>query len=545
MCGIAGIISLDNCQITKEDIISMTNSMHHRGPDGEGYYIDKNIGLGHRRLAIIDTSDAASQPFIDDDLVLVFNGAIYNYLELRKQLEDVGIVFQTDSEVLIKSYRYWCEKCCTYFNGMWAFSLYDKLNNKLFCSRDRFGIKLFYYLLNSERFIFASEIKPILNLTNIQNVEVEVLLNYLISNLSDMNNKTFFEGIVKLPAATNLIVNLDTYDFKFEKYYELEFDEKIAKLDLNSSINLVESELKRSINYRLRSDVKCVSALCGGLDSLFISAYCKKHLDDRHASIFQSISIGSIDMTNDESDFAKSLADAEDIGSDEVLLGYSRYNAAFMRSHSVVEDIKFLLKLPTHYGISVFEGVKNYFYFSKFFVPKFKLKLRARILKNKYRHQINYGKFAKLAASYKNLFELQKNELSRAQIPELLKCEDKNSMYHSIESRFPYLDYKFVEKCLSISHNYKIRNGRSEYLLRKVMQRNNLPKDITWRKKKIGFASPQNIWWPMTEEIIYTINNSTILKELLNAKILSIKDRDLQWKLYNIAVWEKIYKMKI
>lgn len=602
MCGIAGIISKDKSPVKEESLKKMTDKMSHRGPDAEGLFIHRNLGLGHRRLSIIDVSDSANQPFfLEDKYVMVFNGAIYNYVEIREELTQHGYSFKTtsDTEVLIASYDFWGKECVTRFNGMWSFAIFDIRENILFCSRDRFGIKPFYYYTDNEKFVFASEIKPILEIEKVEKANLQTLLQYLVVNVSDQTHETFFENILKLPGSHNLVYDLNTNLFNIYKYYDIPYKKEINNLNLEESIHLFEKEFENSIKLRLRSDVKIGSALSGGLDSSYVVSVASNILrnsdDDKK---FTAITVGSMDNDNDESDLARittrTLGINHDIitpksdefkdtfeeviwkheepfggtsiymqkflmkeanklgikvflggqGADEVLLGYSRYTAAYLRSHNLFNKVKFLRNVRSHYNISITEGIATYFYFSNFFVKKFRFKMRGKILKNKYFNLIDFAVSKSLTKSYKNIFELQKHEIFWCQLPELLKWEDKNSMAYSIESRLPFLDYKLIETCLSINNNYKIREGWSKYILRKNLEKF-LPDEITYNKRKIGFEPPVKYWWPRSEEILKVINNSQIINEISKKKFTFIADRNLEWRLYNIAVWERLYNMKL
>ena len=245
MCGIAGLIYKNSTTVLEESLKKMTDKMSHRGPDAEGFFVHQNLGLGHRRLSIIDISESANQPFfLEDKHILVFNGAIYNYIEIREELKQNGYFFKTtsDTEVLLNSYDFWGEDCVSKFNGMWSFAIYDKKANKLFCSRDRFGVKPFYYYTDKDKFIFASEIKPILEIEKAENINLQVLLQYLIINISDQTNETFFENILKLPGSHNLVYDLNTHEFNIYKYYDIKFKEEINKLNLQESIDIFEKE---------------------------------------------------------------------------------------------------------------------------------------------------------------------------------------------------------------------------------------------------------------------------------------------------------------
>ncbi|KXH85462.1 asparagine synthase (glutamine-hydrolyzing) [Chryseobacterium kwangjuense] len=600
MCGIAGIIYKDGTSVTRDALKKMTDKLSHRGPDAEGFFIRKNLGFGHRRLSIIDTSSAANQPFLLNSKVLTFNGAIYNYVELRSELEQLGYTFSTtsDTEVLIASYDCWGEKCVERFNGMWAFAIFDPEKNKIFCSRDRFGVKPFYYYSDEKKIIFASEIKSILEIEKITEVNIQVILQFIAVNLTEQTHETFFKGIDKLPGSHNLIYCLKEHTFNIYRYYEIPFHKEISKLNLEKSSELFKKELERSVKLRLRSDVKIGSALSGGLDSSYLAAIASDIFSNQMEDKFNVISVGSENPGNDESYYSKMVSehlnlnqdliypDKKDFesqilkviitqeepfgglsiymqnflmsetnklgikvlldgqGADEILLGYSRYTAAYLRNHSFFKNIDFLSNIRSHYDISILRGILTYLYFSVFFVRKWRILFRGRGLKGKYRKSINFSLMKKLTKSYSNIFEMQKIEIFWAQIPELLRFEDKNSMAFSVETRLPFLDYKFVETCLSMNNNFKIHKGWSKYILRKNMA-GKLPDKITWRKRKIGFDAPTEEWWPYSDKILDKINQSEIIQELYSKKIKILKNREMQWKLYNIAIWEEVFNMKI
>lgn len=603
MCGIAGIINKDSkIEIQISALKKMADKIKHRGPDAEGFHIDQNVGLAHRRLSIIDVSSAADQPFyFEEKYILIFNGAIYNHIEIREELIKLGYKFKTqsDTEVLIASYDCWGEDCVNKFNGMWAFAILDKVKNIVFCSRDRFGIKPFYYYSDEKKFIFSSEIKPILEIQPINKVNTKVLLQYLIINISDISEETFFEKILKLPGSHNLIYDLKMGEYSIYRYYDLKFKKEISILNLDDSIKLFHNEFEKSIKLRLRSDVKIASALSGGLDSSYMVAMAKKNIENVDGKdTFTAITVGSLNKEEDESSAAKIIASTlgvnhdivipsieefkdslDDViysieepfggpsiymqkflmkearslgtkvlldgqGADEILLGYSRYAATYLRRNGLMKKIKFLRNVKSHYDISAIEAIKIYFYYSTFIIRKIFLLNRAKFLKKIYKDKLDFSKIKDLTQSYKNTFELHKNEIFWCQLPELLKWEDKNAMQHGIESRLPFLDYNFVETCLSINNNFKIQDGWSKYLLRRNLE-NYLPNSITYNRRKIGFNAPIQEWWPESMEIINTINKSTIIRKLVKKDFKIIKDRDLEWRLYNIAVWEKMYNMKI
>ena len=196
MCGISGIINKNGAAVTHDEIRSINDLIAHRGPDGRGLFFGDNFALGHRRLAILDMSSAGHQPMIyHDRYVLTFNGEIYNYLELKEELSSAGYEFtsHSDTEVILAAYDKWGEECVGKFNGMWAFALYDKERDIIFCSRDRFGIKPFYYSDTEEKFVFGSEIKQILvGAQGAVVANMRAVRDFLVEGYDGHTNETFF-----------------------------------------------------------------------------------------------------------------------------------------------------------------------------------------------------------------------------------------------------------------------------------------------------------------------------------------------------------------
>jgi asparagine synthase (glutamine-hydrolysing) len=213
MCGIAGVVSLNKKIHSVSTVKNMTNIIKHRGPDGEGFWTNEqsDIIFGHRRLSIIDLSVNGAQPFKSDNYVITYNGEVYNYKELREQLISLGFVFKSacDTEVILNAYIYWGEKCVDYFNGMWAFAIFDPKKNQIFCSRDRFGIKPFYYFITNDQFYFASEIKAFSVLDDWSpRVNKNIAYDFLQNGFVNHTNETFFENVFEMRGGNNLIINL-------------------------------------------------------------------------------------------------------------------------------------------------------------------------------------------------------------------------------------------------------------------------------------------------------------------------------------------------
>lgn len=279
MCGIAGILTSAS-PVSPDRLKKMTDAIAHRGPDGEGHWIHPTgkIGLGHRRLAIIDRSDAGRQPMhCLDRYTLIHNGEIYNYLELRTTLEKKGYRFhtQTDTEVIASAYDHWGKDCLTHFNGMFAFAIWDEKEQELFAARDRFGEKPFFFTQTPEGLFFGSEIKTFWAAGLEKKVNHRLLFNYLSIGYVDNPTRpreTFFEGIHKLPAAHCLSYRFGDHEPQIESWWELDLDAETSTRSAEEVKEQFLEKLTRSVQWRLRSDVPVGTSLSGGLDSSSILA---------------------------------------------------------------------------------------------------------------------------------------------------------------------------------------------------------------------------------------------------------------------------------
>lgn len=277
MCGIAGCISKK--QIDKKKFDRMVDIVEHRGPDDRGVYFDSAVALGHRRLSIIDLSMDGHQPFVyGQDYVCVFNGEIYNYIELREFLSKEGVCFktETDTEVLVASYAYWGEGCVSHFNGMWAFLIYDKKKNIVFGSRDRFGVKPFYYTEQEGMFLIASEIKQLFEMLEYPpKANEECLLQYLIRGNHDYSEETMFRDIFQLMGGYNIIYDIQADSCLVKKYYDFE-TVKEADATYQKACDIFRDKFTNSVKLRLRADVTLGCSLSGGLDSSAIVCVADK-----------------------------------------------------------------------------------------------------------------------------------------------------------------------------------------------------------------------------------------------------------------------------
>ena len=263
----------------------MTDALAHRGPDAEGTWMNATTALGNRRLSIIDLSNAGTQPMhYIDRYTIIHNGEIYNYVELKEELQKKGYSFfsKTDTEVVVASYDCWKEECVDHFDGMFAFAVWDEKEKELFAARDRFGEKPFFYVIDHEQFIFASEMKALWAAGIERKVNLKLLFNYLTIGYVDNPNipeETFFENISKLPAASFLKYSklndprlTGGQELSITNYWDLEIENENKKITDTEAIEQFGSLFQRSVKRRLRSDVPIGTSLSGGLDSSSIIA---------------------------------------------------------------------------------------------------------------------------------------------------------------------------------------------------------------------------------------------------------------------------------
>ncbi|MBT5213473.1 MAG: asparagine synthase (glutamine-hydrolyzing) [Flavobacteriaceae bacterium] len=609
MCGISGIINIDFQEVKKSEIKKITDLIRHRGPNDKGYFLKNNFAFGFRRLSILDLSIDGHQPMhYLDRYTIIFNGEIYNYIELKNELLKNNYEFKsgTDTEVILASYDFWGKKCVEKFNGMWAFAIHDKVKNEIFLSRDRFGIKPLYYSKIGNKFVFGSEIKQIIEFQEKVLVNKKVLIDFIVTSFEEHTEETFFQDVKKLKQSHNLTYDLKTNNYSISKYYSISHHREIEKLSERESIDKFHSELKRSIDYRLRSDVTVGSCLSGGLDSSTVASIASsRYMKESSNKKFTAIHAKSTEKDSDESYYASKVSEISNLdliivkpsiedfkshidevaytqeepfggpsifmqyfvmkkakeigctvmldgqGGDEILLGYEKYYpSAYL---NIFQRKGFLAMLKTIRESNKNNSRMTIYWIAKFFIGSLFSSLRKIVYKRKANfmkpHSNDFNFLDKLASSYLNIFSLQEKEIMSTNLPCLLKFEDKNSMRNSIEARLPFLDYKVLETALSIDIDYKIKEGWTKYVLRKIISKK-MPSEIAWRKNKLGFNAPESTWIDsLSFDIKTVIKNSQILNEICHVdKILkNIKSYDnrLKWRLYSIAVWEKVYNVKI
>lgn len=306
MCGISGFIHFDQDRPAEYSIIKkMTDVISYRGPDGEGFHIQKNVALGHRRLSILDL-DTGNQPMLseDQDLVLVFNGEIYNYLELKSELSQLGYHFRTssDTEVILHAYRHWGYECQSKFNGMWAFALWDNRKQELFISRDRIGEKPLHYAIHNNTFVFGSELKSIFQF-GVPKVERLELTEIYLTLTNIPAPHTFYKGVFKLmPGHFICVRNNKVEEYK---YWDLpEIDERNMLKNTSDIYDQFEYLLRDSVKIRMRSDVPFGAFLSGGLDSSAIVSL----MSEQSTFPVNTFTIGFNDKAFDESQLAQDVA---------------------------------------------------------------------------------------------------------------------------------------------------------------------------------------------------------------------------------------------
>jgi len=610
VCGITGIVARRNIAVTREEIAKLNGLISHRGPDDEGYYFGDNFALGHRRLSILDLSPDGHQPMeYAGRYVITYNGEVYNYIEIRSELEQLGHRFysRTDTEVILAAYAEWGAACVQRFNGMWAFAIYDMQAATLFLSRDRFGIKPLYYLWIDDGFYFGSEIRQLLEVTGRAAVNEKVLLDYLASNFIDHTDETFFSGIVRLPASHSMLYDLKRHSFETKRYYRIprwDSGGSAGREDIQVAAKTYHTRLLEAIRLRLRSDVKVGTCLSGGLDSSSVSTLAAREYAARSEKQFTAITAKSVDREVDESEYAREVArnvnmnwrvvqpdyrafsavidevvqtqeepfggpsifmqyfvmqEAKNCGckvmldgqgGDETLLGYERYCPSayldILRRRGVFAAVKAIrdtlrnnsvmnLYRITQYGIgSLVAPIRKHYNL-----------LLCRFIKRDFRPALPHLK--ELARAYRDVFELQVMEITRTNLPELLRYEDRNSMHFSVEARLPMIDYRVLEQALNTDTELKIANGWTKYLLRMAMH-NVLPSSITWRRHKLGFNAPERSWLENHyDAMLEEVGNSALLAHYCDMSRL-LKDfpslnKELRWRLYNIACWERLFNV--
>jgi asparagine synthase (glutamine-hydrolysing) len=580
MCGILAVLDLDSKGLDTNTLERMSHSIEHRGPDDYGYAFFELMGdrqileskevirrtdfeefkgllfFGHQRLSIIDLTEAGHQPMCNErgNIWVIYNGEIYNYKELTEELCKKGHIFKsrTDTEVILHAYEEWGIKCLNHFNGMWAIALWDRDRKRLFCARDRFGIKPFYYFFNDRKFVLASEIKAILQDPKIKrSPNHDRIYDYLAYGYLDHTEETFFQNIYQLRGGHYLILEIlgaNNFQFYIRPYWDLRPKEFKLKDDFKERFYEL---LEDSIRLHMRSDVPVGTCLSGGIDSssivclakyflgsnvhkTFSSCFDDKKYDEREyinkvveitdsdphyifpkpEDLFQEIEdliwyqdepFGSTSIYAQWSVFKlaklnkiKVILDGQ--GADELLAGYHPYFGFYLselvRTFRFQEFIEEYRKIQSLYHYS-HSWILGHLMFCLSPMPWSRI-IRNQVLlhKNKWLNVNDHSmREIEFQQKFKNIFfDRLYQSLMNLTLPGLLHYEDRNSMAHSIEARVPFLDYRLVEFIFSLPMNQIIRNGTTKVILRETMQ-GIIPEAVRTRLDKMGFVTPEDVWF--------------------------------------------------
>ena len=633
MCGIAGIIDLNRKPIRPDWLRAMNQAIAHRGPDDEGYVLidqDKgkflncsgmaspadvrgqlpilkdekfergfNIGLSHRRFSIIDLSSAGHQPFFDaaQECCVVFNGEIYNYVEVRDELIARGILFRTqsDTEVLIEAYKYWGEDCFNKLNGFWALALYDFKRRRLVFSRDRIGKKPLYWTRIGSQVFFASEIKALLEIPLIhegREVNEETAYDWLIDGKKDLDFSTSFKNIQSLPSGCWTVVD-ETFPNACKIFWRVP-EERLQEKDISiqEACRQLRETCEDAVRIRLRCDVPLSVELSGGLDSSVIVALASQVYPGK----ITTYTIRFPEEKYNEEPFARSVAAHYRGKLDYRVLDYPTEN--FWRQ---ILPFTFLQEEPYHSPnmhssqviwshmrasgtkvlLSGSAGDENFAGYGVYFSAHQRDNLLTgrvdRYLKNALLNSEAHSKLASLSTPVIDLIKQAVKQyappewvrrfrsegkashfkgerkprflspMSASQalhaymtnllMPYWLRSGDKVVMGMPIEARCPLLDYRVVELGFRLPVTYLIRNGWRKWIFRKAME-DLLPDDVVWRKKKMGFPFPYDRFRAESNSMMETILDRASNPFLDLSQKESIKK---DWKAMSFILWYELY----
>jgi asparagine synthase (glutamine-hydrolysing) len=592
MCGIAGMVFKENNRVSEALLKKMCAEIAHRGPDSNGFWISENesIGFGHQRLSILDLSQNAHQPMhFLDRYTITFNGEIYNYIELKEDLIKHGYSFKSnsDTEVLLALYDLKKESFLNDLDGMFSFAIYDKVENIVFCARDRFGEKPFYYFLNDESFVFASEMKALWAFGIAKEKNNPMWFNYLAYGFQynpNNLNETFYKNCFQLKHSHYLKIDINSFSVTQKKYYDIDLKK------INTAITLPEAEAKInelltiSVKRRLRSDVSVGSSLSGGLDSSILVSLINKIAPEKQQSFsavfpgyknderkfidlvlenknidanfcspsatdfsvnFELFKLHQEEPVSDASVFAQykvmQLAKEKNCtvlldgqGADELFAGYETYYSSFLNEIKNKNDFaKQKKSIQTFYSSkpTIASKIKNSLGKNAFKFRRLKLQIQQMLnpFFNNTFFKKNYNKSFQRQYQFDTLNEHLYQDFFCGPMQQLLRYADRNSMAHGREVRLPFLFHELVEFVFSLPADMKINLGWRKYILRKSFE-SVLPESIAWRKDKIAYDAPQEDW--MKEKIIVKkiqdekeklIKMGWISKNQLNKKIYTEK----------------------
>lgn len=599
MCGIAGYVSKN--KPTKKTLKAMTDRIEYRGRDAAGYYVDKNAALGHRRLSIIDLSKEGNQPIYNEtkEIVIVFNGEIYNFEELRKQLEEKGHIFKskTDTEVLVHGYEEWGHKLTKKLRGMFAFAIWDSIKKELYMARDQWGIKPLYYYQTDDSLLFASEIKAFLDHPEFKKELNENILSAYLCFNSTPTEETFFKGVFRLEPGHQLIYKDGKK--KIEQFFHMEFKETDKPME--QIVDEIDKAMKDSVKHHEIADVEVGSFLSSGIDSSYLVSVAKPD---------KTFTVGYDNPKYDEISYAKDLAKklgienkskkitkkeymkafpnimyhmdepladpsaialyfvaqiaSKDVkvvmsgeGADELFGGYNTYKEEI--------DQSWYMKIPypiRHFASNIaglFPEVRgfNFVYRRGRKLEDYNIGLgrvfrdeeAMKIVKNK--NQIHtkdiVAPFYKEFNENSNLVKRQVIDFYFWLVRDFLHAVDRNTMMFGLEARTPFLDKKVYEVARQLPVYAKINKETTKPALREAAKKV-IPNE-SYKKKKLGFPVPLREW--IREDDLYleikSKFQSPVAKKYFDEKrIMKLLDdhksgrKDCYkkvWTIYTFLVW--------
>lgn len=558
MCGIAGFYGFKNDSLIKK----VSKELTHRGPDGEGLFINETVTLLNRRLAIIDLKTGDQPKYSDDkNIVAVFNGEIYNYQDLRDELRKKNYKFHTesDTEVIVKSYQEWGENCFNLFNGMFAIALYDSNKQKLILARDHFGIKPLYYSTVGPKIIFSSEITSLINSGLIKKEPNDrIIYRYLKYRVHDDQEETFFKGVEKLMPGQMLVVDKNGLKAKYFSNLKTELRQSAGTNALTAKeVSEFRNKFIEAVKFRLISDVPVGTCLSGGIDSSVVVTVINQLLREK---VKESSSVGKVQQTF--SAVFPDYSNNEEKYIDDLIKKIDRVKNFKVRPNAKVflKELEQFIKIQEEPTIStgpyaqykVMEEVSKHVKvvldgqgsdeMLAGYDPYYFVYLRQLVKEKKYLKFLTefftswdivykYVQFKTRSLGMKKEVDLEQilnpaftKKYSKEQfrnindnlklrliddifynsLPSLLRYEDKNSMHFSIEGRVPFLDFNLMKYIFSLPDKAIIKNGWNKSVLRRAFS-NSLPSSISKRRNKIGFTTPEQEWFRSLTGEIYAI----------------------------------------
>lgn len=561
MCGLAGVVDLRGEPVAHETLRRMTDAVAHRGPDGEGQWVDGNVGFGHRRLAIIDLSPGGRQPMLtpEGDLAIVYNGEIYNFQELRADLQALGHHFLTssDTEVLLHAFRQWGDGCLSRLNGMFAFAVWERKRRRLFLARDRHGIKPLYYLQDGSRFAFASEIKALLAIPGVSRRLCLPAVHQYFTFQNVFTDETFLEGVKVLPAGHTLAVEEGAVGTA-RPYWDYNFGSAPLQISEEDCVEELFRLFQEATVRQLVSDVPVGSYLSGGMDSGSLTAIASRHLGRIHSFTagFDLTSASGIELGFDERPAAEMMAHKFKTEHYEVVLHAGDMEQVMGDLVWHLEDLRVGQCYPNYYvarlasrfvkvvlsgagGDELFGGYpwryfqvagsrspdeyfRNYYGFWQRLVadedkPRLFRPAVSRALSGHSTFDVFRGVFERHDVSLDTTEDYINHSLyfeAKTFLHGLLAVEDKVSMAHGLESRVPFLDDVLVDFALRVPVRYKLEQS----LLAEAIDEDDVTKRQRWRqssegktvlrkamsrlippeiieRKKQGFSGPYDSWY--------------------------------------------------